>query len=117
MIPLREAVALLPAEERLEYVLACWEALSGQDNVQQDVDGAHLTLQQALIFALLKRRLGRPVSADSIIFVLDAGRRDASTTIVLVRSQITHIRRKLTGKYRISRGTAEGYTLTRAGKD
>lgn len=102
----------LPPADRLEYALACWDMLTGQDEPpRRDIDGAILTEQQAQIFALLFRRIGRPVPAEAIMAILDASRNEAYATVGLVRSQISHMRRRLAGKYRITCRYSDGYIL------
>lgn len=102
----------MPADERLEYALACWDMLTGQDEPpRRDIDGAILTEQQAQIFALLHRRIGRPVAVETIMAILDASRNEAYATVVLVRAQISHMRRRLAGKYRITCRYSDGYIL------
>lgn len=112
MTTLRETVMALPTAERLEYALSCWEMLTGQDEPpRRDIDGVILTEQQAQIFALLFRRIGRPVPVETIMAILDASRNEAYATIVLVRAQISHMRRRLLGKYRITCRYSDGYIL------
>lgn len=111
MITLRETVAAMPSADRLEYALACWEMLTGQDAPLYDVGGVHLTRQQAAIFAVLNRRIGRPVSIDTIMAVMDASKGDATANPYMVRTHISHLRRKLRGKYRITVRYSEGYIL------
>ena len=114
MTSLRETVATLPASERLEYALSCWEMMTGEDKpLQRDIDGAVLTEQQARIFAMLNRSIGHAVPIERIISMLDATRPDAETTAVCVRTQITFIRKKLAGKYRVGVRYSDGYILER----
>lgn len=114
MTTLRETVAAMPAEERLEYVLACWEMITGEDApLPMTVDGVALTEQQARIFAMLQRGSGHAVSTDRLVAMLNASRPDADTTANGVVTQISLMRRKLYGKYTIRNRYFEGYTLER----
>ena len=114
MTTLRETVMAMPADDRLEYALSCWEMMTGEDKpLQRDIDGAVLTEQQARIFAMLNRSIGHAVPIERIISMLDATRPDAETTAVCVRTQITFIRKKLAGKYRVGVRYSDGYILER----
>lgn len=112
MPTLRETVMRMPADERLEYALACWEMLTCEDvPLRREIDGTRLTQQQARIFAMLSRSNGRAVPGVDLVAMLDANRDDAETTLTCIRTQISFMRRKLAGKYRIHARRYEGYTL------
>lgn len=112
MTTLRDTVMALPADERLEYALGCWEMLTGQDDAPPlVVGGVKLTAMQATVFALLKRRAGNVVSLEAIMAVLDANKADADATPNLVRVHILQLRKKLTGQFNIITAWGQGYVL------
>lgn len=114
MTTLRETVMAMPESERLEYALACWEMMTGEDEpLPMTVDGVALTEQQARIFAMLQRGSGHAVSIDRLVAMINASRPDADTTANGVITQISLMRRRLHGKYTIRNRYFEGYTLER----
>lgn len=112
MTTLRETVAALPADERLEYALACWEMLTGQDEAPtRIVNGVKLTPREATLLALLKSRAGRIVSAGSIMAVFDANSADANSSPGSVKAHVCYLRKKVAGEFRIRTVWGHGYVL------
>lgn len=114
MTTLRETLAAMPADERLEYALYCWEMMTGQDEAPPWIVGdAKLTAMQASIFALLKRRIGSLVARETLMSVLYASKSgaDVDVSVNLVRVHIVTLRRKLAGQFNIRTVIGHGYVL------
>ena len=109
---LRRVVQDMTRDEAIEYLLEVVEQLTAQDEpLQREVNGAVLTPQQAIIFAILKRYEGEAVSRERIWHAISAGRPDTGPDIKSVDVQICMMRKLLRGQYRIETIWAFGYRM------
>ena len=111
---LRHAVQDMRPTEALEYALAAYEQVTGQDGDPRDLAPVPLTPQQATIFALLHQRLGQTVRFDVIMSVIDAAMGEVSASPDGLRVRITNLRSRLAGHFTITNIWGVGYCMTPA---
>lgn len=109
---LRHAVQDMRPAEALEYALAAYEQVTGQEGDPRDMAPVPLTPHLALIFALLHRRLGQTVRFDVLMSVIDAATGEVTASPDLLRVRITHLRNRLAGHFTITNIRGVGYCMT-----
>lgn len=110
---LRRAVQDMRPVEALEYALNAYEELAGglSERPRAEIGAVRLTKQQSQIFDILHNRIGMAVSLNGLLSVMTAGSPTSDASVVSLRAQVCHMRKKLAGHFTIQTIYGGGYLM------